>query len=267
MHIIVCMKQVLDPEAPISTFRIDPVAKRAIPPEGTPPVINPFDENALEAALRLKDSHAARISVVSMGPRLAKPLLRKALAAGADHLFLLEDTAFEDLDSYLSAYVLASAIRKIGTFELILCGRQASDTDAGQVGSGLAEMLRLPCVTLVKKVELTADGRLRVERVIEDGYETIALSTPAVLTVSNEVGELRFAPLKDILAAAKKPVTTWTAADLGLDSSTVGASTAKLRIVKLFIPVRESKCRIIDGESPEAAAENLAVVLRASRAI
>ena len=144
LRIIVCIKQVLDPEAPSSTFRVDSETKRVIPPKGVPPVLNPFDENALEAALRIKDTQGAQITVISMGRNLAKPIVRKSLAAGADELILLEDDAFEDLDSYSTAYILAVAIKKNGQYDLVLCGREAADTDAGQVGSGIAEILGHP---------------------------------------------------------------------------------------------------------------------------
>ena len=153
IEIIICMKQVIDPEAPVSTFKIDPEAKRAIPPSGTPPVLNPYDENALEAALRIKDTNGARITVISMGRKLSQPVVKKSLAVGADELILLEDDVFEDLDSYSAAYILASVIKKIGRYDLIICGRQASDTDAGQVGSGVAEILGIPSITVAQKVE------------------------------------------------------------------------------------------------------------------
>jgi len=143
------MKQVLDPEAPVSAFKIDPEAKRAIPPKGTPPVLNPNDENALEAALRIKDAQPAEITVISMGRQLARPVVKKSLAVGANELVLLEDDGFEDLDSYSAAYILATAIKKIGKSDLILCGRQAADTDAGQVGSGIAEILGIPSITVM----------------------------------------------------------------------------------------------------------------------
>ena len=142
MKIIVCIKQVPDPSASSSGTTVDSEAKRVIPPQGTPPVMNPYDENALEAALRIKEAHGARVTVISAGKNIAKTVLRKSLAVGADDLILLDDNAFDKLDSYATAHVLAAAIRQAGDYDLILCGRQAADTDAGQVGSGNA--LRLP---------------------------------------------------------------------------------------------------------------------------
>ena len=150
MLIVVCVKQVLDPEMPRSVFKIDPQEKRVVPPRGTPPVLSPFDENALEAALRIKDQHGAKVIAMSMGSTLAQPVLRKTLAAGADELILLEDPAFQDVDSFASAGILAAAIRKIGDVDLVFTGRQAADWDSGITGCAIAEELGVPCITVVR---------------------------------------------------------------------------------------------------------------------
>ena len=259
-NIIVCMKQVLDPEAPVSAFKVDPEAKRAIPPKGTPPVLNPNDENALEAALKIKDTQPTEITVISMGPQLARPVVKKSLAVGADELVLLEDDAFKDLDSYSTAYVLAAAIKKIGEYDLILCGRQAADTDAGQVGSGIAEILGIPSITIAQKVEIS-DGKLRVERVVSDGYEVIETSMPALVTASNEVGDLRSPTMKAVIEAQKKQFTVWKAQDLVVEPS----QARRTNMLNLFVPVHEVKVEIVEGESPEEAAENLALKLRENK--
>jgi len=259
-NIIVCMKQVLDPEAPVSAFKIDPETKRAIPPKGTPPVLNPNDENALEAALKIKDAQPAKITVISMGTQLARPVVKKSLAVGADDLILLEDEAFENLDSSSTAYILATAIKKIGEYDLILCGRQAADTDAGQVGSGIAEILGIPSITIAQKVEIS-DGKARVERVVSDGYEVVETSIPAVVTASNEVGDLRSPTMKAVMEAQKKQFTVWNAQDLGANPSQV----RRTNMLKLFIPVHEVKVEIVEGENPEEAAENLALKLRENK--
>lgn len=260
--IIVCMKQVLDPEAPVSAFKVDTEAKRAIPPKGTPPVLNPNDENALEAALRIKDSQGAEITVISMGDQLARPVVKKSLAVGADELVLLEDAAFEDLDSHTTAHLLATAIKKIGKYDLILCGRQASDTDAGQVGSGIGEILGIPSITTTKKVEIV-DGKLRVERVVSDGYEVIEAELPAVVTTSNEIGDLRSPNVKAVMEAQKKSFTLWASQDLEVDPSQL----RRTNLLKLFVPVHESVCEIVEGEGPEQAGENLALKLREAKII
>ena len=266
MHMIVCVKQVPDPEAPASSFRIDSATNKMIPGQGVNLVISPFDEQAVEAALRIKDASGGKISVISMGPETAKDVVKHALSMGADEGYLLCDPAFEGADSYSTAYTLAEAIKKIGDFDLIFCGRVAGDWDAGQVGSGIAELLGIPSATLAKKVE-ASDGEVKVERVVPDGYEVVESSTPALVTVSNELGEPRYATLKGIMAAARKQLTNWTANDLGLDPSSVGAAGRRCKLVKLFIPVRESVCQMIEGESIEEAAQKLALKLREDKII
>lgn len=260
MNIIVCIKQVVDPEAPPSTFRIDPEAKRAIHAAGVPPVLNPYDENALEAALRIKDLHQSKITAISMGTKLAKAVLRKSLAAGANELFLLEDDAFENLDSYSTALILTAAIKKIGKYDLILTGRMAADTNAGQVGSGIAEIMGIPAVTTARKVELS-DGKVRVERVVSDGYEVIEAPLPALVTVSHELGELRNVPLRELMAAQKKQVTIWRGQDLGIESPPM----KRVKMLDLYIPRKEARCQIVEGETEEEAAVNLALRLREAK--
>ena len=259
LNIVVTVKQVLDPEAPPSIFKIDPEAKRVIPPAGIPPVLNPYDENALEAALKIKDTHQSSITVVSMGAKLAKAVLRKCLAAGADELVMLEDQAFSSLDGNTTACVLAAAITKIG-YDLILTGRQAADTDAGQVGSGIAEFLGIPAVTIARKVEVD-NGKLRVERVVSDGYQVVEAPLPALVTVSHELGQLRNVALRELMAAQDKPIQVWGYQDIGIEALPVRRTS----MIDLYIPLRESKCEIINGNSEEEAAANLALRLWESR--
>jgi len=262
MNVIVCMKQVVDPEAPVSAFKIDAEAMKVLPPGGTPPVLNPFDENALEAALKIKDGQETKITVISMGKMLAKPIVQKSLAAGADELVTLEDNVFDDLDSYATAAILAAAIKKIGEYDLILCGRQASDTDAGQTGSGIAEILDLPSVTEASKIEASG-GKATVERVVSDGCEIIEVPLPALVTVSNEIGELRAATVKAIMEARKKPVTTWNAGDLEVEP----AQLKKTNLLKLYQPTHEGECEIIEAASEEEAGIKLALKLREDKII
>ena len=263
MKIIVCVKVVLDPEAPASLFQVDTDNKKVIPPKGTPPVLNPFDENALEAALRIKDSKGASITVLSMGKNIPKAIIRKCLAVGAEKLILAEDNLFEDLSGYSTACVLAAAIKKIGQYDLILCGRQASDTDAGLTGPGIAEMLGLPSITEARKIEIVDDSTVKIERSISDGYTVISSKLPLLVTVSNEIGELRSAALPAIIASQKKEVTVWTSNDLGLNSSDL----KKASIVKLFQPAHEGLCEIITGTTADDAGTNLALKLRESKII
>ena len=267
VNIIVLAKQVPDPEGPPSAFEVDSAAKKVIP-KGIPPVINPFDENALEAAIRIKEEQGGKITLLTLGKGISKAVILKATAAGADESCLVEGDDFDAplLDSYATANLLAAAIRKVGEYDLILCGRQAADWDAGQVGSGIAEILGIPSITPIKNVEWS-DGKLKVERVITDGYEVIEAAPPLLVAVSNELGEPRYPKLKGIMAAAKKEVPTWTAADIGADAARLGAAGARATLTRLFVPVKEGKCEIIEGESPEESAVALAEKLREVRLI
>ncbi len=264
MNMIVCVKQVLDPEAPPATFKIDPSANKVIPPPGVPPVISPFDEQAVEAALRIKDAQGGKITILSLGTNLLREVVKRPLAMGADELVLLEDDAFADGDSWSTAYALAMAIKKIGEYDIIFCGRQAADWDSGQVGSGIAEILGLPSVTVAKKIDIT-DSKARVERVTADGYEVIEVPLPALITVSNELGEPRYPKITGIMAAKKKEPIIWKPADIGLDASQIGAAGRRTKLLKLFQPVREGKCEIIEAENPEEAGAKLALKLREAK--
>ncbi len=264
MNMIVCVKQVLDPEAPPASFKIDPSANKVVPPPGVPPVISPFDEQAVEAALRIKDAQGGKITVLSLGTNLLREVVKRPLAMGADELVLLEDDAFTEGDSWSTSSALAMAIKKIGEYDLIFCGRQAADWDAGQVGSGIAEVLGLPSVTVAQKIDIT-DGKAKVERVTADGYEVIEVSLPVLITVSNELGEPRYPKITGIMAAKKKEPVIWKPADIGVDVSQIGAAGRRAKLLKLFQPVHEGKCEIIEGESPEEAGTNLALKLRESK--
>ncbi len=263
-NMIVCVKQVIDPEAPPASFRVDTASNKVVPPTGISRVLDPYSENAVEAALRIKDAMGGRVTAVSLGTGLLRDIVKKPLSMGADELILLEDEAFAEGDSWATAYALAMAMKKIGDYDLILCGREASDWNAGQVGSGIAEILGLPSVTLAKKIDIT-DGKASVERVTDDGYEVVEVSLPALVTVSNEIGEPRYPTIRGIMAAKKRDPIIWKPADIGVEPSQVGAAGRRAKLVKLFQPVREGKCEVIEGESPEEAGVSLALKLRETK--
>jgi len=266
VNMIVCCKQVVDPEAPPASFKVDAASNAVVPPQGVPPVISPFDEHATEAALRIKDAQGGKITIISLGTNLLRDVVKKPLSMGADELVLLEDEAFAESDSWSTAYALAMAIKKIGEYDIIFCGRQAADWDAGQVGSGIAEILGLPSVTLARKIEIT-DSKAKVEKVLPDGYEIIEVPLPALITVSNELGEARYATIKGIMAAKRKEPTIWKPDDIGIESSEAGAAGRRGKLLKLFQPVREGKCEIVEGEGPEELAANLASRLREEKVL
>jgi electron transfer flavoprotein beta subunit len=261
MNIIVCAKQVIDPEAPPASFKVDAASNRVVLPPDIPPVLDPYSEYAVEAALRLKDALGSKVTALSLGANLLREVIKKPLSMGADELILLEDEAFAGGDSWSTAYALAMAIKKIGVYDLILCGRQAADWDAGQVGLGIAEILGLTGITLASKIEIS-DGRVIVERVTGDGYEVIEAPLPAMITVSNEIGQTRYPTIRGIMAAKKQEPTVWKPADIGLEASQIGASGRRSKLVRLYQPVRDSQCDIIAGETPESMAVNLALKLR-----
>jgi electron transfer flavoprotein beta subunit len=261
-NMIVCCKQVPDPEAPPSAFKVVN-NKMSLPPE-VKPVIGQYEEFALEAALRIKDTLGGKITALSLGNNFVRDVIKKALAVGADELILLEDAAFEDGDSWSTANALAAAIKKIGTYDVIFCGRQSSDWDAGQVGLGIAEILGIPAVTLARKVEIS-DGKAKVERDIPDGHQVIEVSLPAVIVVTSGLGELRYATLKGIMAASKKQPVVWKPADIGVEPSQTGAVGRRTKLDRLFQPVKESKCEMIAGDTAAEAGAKLAMRLREAK--
>ncbi len=255
--IIVCAKEIPDPEVPLSDVSVDPEAKEVI--VDAPHVINPFDENALEAAIQLKEEFGGKITVLSMGKRVTDTVLRKSLAAGADELILLQDKGFEKLNSYSAASVLASTIRKLGEYDLILTGRQAGDWDSGQVGLVLGEIFGVPCINMAQGIDLE-DGSVVVKKVIPGGYERVRAKMPAVVTVSNEIGELRYISRTKMLKVMKKTgsIPSWSMEDIGVTPE----GLEKMEIVSLSSPPDMGRdCQYIEG-SPEEQAEGLANIFK-----
>jgi electron transfer flavoprotein beta subunit len=266
MNIIVCVKQTIDPEVPPSSFKIDAATNKVVPPPGMSPVISPFDEIAIEAALRIKEKSGGKVIAMSLGSNLHRDVVKKPLSMGADDLILLDSPAFADGDSWTTAYALSMAIKKIEQFDLILCGRQAADWDSGQVGSGIAEILGLPSVTLARKIEAT-DGKIQVERVIPDGFELVEAELPALVTLSNEHPAPRYPNVRGIMMAKRKEPIVWKPSDIGVDPETIGAKGRRMKLMQLFQPVRDSKCEIIAADTPEDAASLLAARLREAKVL
>ena len=264
LNIIVLAKQVTDPEMPLSAFKVDRESKSVVTPPNIPPVVNGFDENAVEAALQIRDSQEVTITVLSMGKSFSLDVMKKPLSMGADELVLLQDETFENvIDSFFTAQVLVAGIRKLGQFDLIICGRQASDWDNAQVPLGVAELLDISCVTLGKKVQV-GDGKVIVERIVPEGYEVVEAPLPALVTVSNELGQPRYPTLRGIMAATRKKPTIWSAEDLGMDVSQI---VPQLSLVDLFVPVSEKSCEFVEGDNEEEAGRNLALRLREAKLI
>jgi len=255
--IITCVKQVPDPEAPFAAVQIDPDAKK-VSVTGLPPVINPYDQNSLEAAIRIKAETGAEITALSMGEKLSQPILRNTLAVGADKLILLSDPGFNDLDSHSTAYVLSTAINKIGEYDVILAGRQAGDWDSGQTGLILGEMLGIPSINLAGSVKVE-NSKVIVKKLIAGGYELVETEMPVLITVSNEVGELRYPSLKKIIEARKQPIEVWNAENLEIAPEKL----KKIEMMELSPPPdMKRECHFIEGDSPEEKGGNLATTLK-----
>lgn len=249
MDIVVCIKQVPDTEQ----VRIDPKTNTLIR-EGIPGTINPFDKYALEAALQVRDRYGARIRVITMGPPQAEEILRQAYALGVDEAYLLTDRRFGGADTLATSRTLASAIKKIGRFDLVICGKQAIDGETAQVGPELAGLLDLPQVTYVRKIELI-DSSLRVECELEEGYERIDVGLPALITVTNRIGELRSPSLSGVLAAKKKGITVWGLEDLGLQEERVGLLGSPTRVIRVFSPPPRERREILKGDTREVVSQ------------
>ncbi len=265
MHLAICIKYIPDPEAAFSMFSIDEQAKKVVPASGLKHVVSPFDEQAIEAALRLREQHAdTRISVITLGNELSRNALKHGLAMGADDGVLLADAAFDNGDGYTTAVALSAAIKKLGTVDLVLTGRQAADGDAGIVGAGIAEILNRPLLTFAMSVTVE-NSAVRVERVLEDGTEIIEADLPAVVTVSNEIGAPRAPSLRETMRAARKPVQVWKAADLLLDPPQMGVTGARSVRERLFAPSKTVQCEFIEAATPEAQGARLAARLREAK--
>ncbi|MSP78063.1 MAG: electron transfer flavoprotein subunit beta/FixA family protein [Dehalococcoidia bacterium] len=263
VNIIVTAKQVIDPETPASSLRLNAQTKRMETPPNVPPVINGFDENAVEAALRIKDAQGGKVTVISVGKAFVTDVVKKPLSMGCDELVLIQDDAADTFDGYATAQVLAAAIKKIGTYDLVICGRQASDFDQAYVPLGIAELLGIPCVTIGQKVDVK-DKNVTVGRAFADSTEVVESPMPALVTVSNELGQPRYPSLRGIMAAGRKQPISWKLADLGLNAAQL---EAKVEMLELFIPAREKKCEIIDGENEEDKGRKLALKLREAKLI
>lgn len=263
MHIIVTAKQVPDPEAPQSSFSVDRGAKKVVVSSSVPSTVSDMDVFATEAALQVKDNVAdTKVSVLSLGASHVLDVIKRPLAMGADDLYLVQDEELANGDAMAIAYTLAAAIKKIGAFDLIFAGRQSADLDQGIVGTGLAAILGIPVLTNATAIRLN-DNWVEIDRNSDDGVDTVAAQLPALVTISNEVGQARYATMRGIMAARKVEPTVWSRGDLdGLESSDPFTS-----IVDLFEPEKTSNVEMIEGESPADAGRLLAQRLRSERLI
>lgn len=250
MNIIVCIKQV--PET--TEVRINPETNTLIR-EGVKSIINPFDMYAIEEGVRLKEKFGGKTTVITMGPPQAESALREALSLGCDEGILICDRAFAGSDTWATSYTLAGAIKKIGQFDLILCGKQASDGDTAQVGPGISTHLDIPQVTYVKKIEEVKDNSLRVERMMEEGFEIIETPLPALLTVVKEINEPRLPSLKGMMRAKQAKIVVWTQKELNLDPQKIGLCGSPTQVVKIFTPPPKAGGQMFAGETEDVVSK------------
>lgn len=246
MKIIVCMKQVPDAK----DVRLDPVTN-TLAREGVQSIMNPYDQHALEEAVRLKEAHGGEVIAITMGPPQAEEILRQAISCGADSAVLISDRSFAGADTWATAYTLEHALKKIGDFDLILCGKQAIDGDTAQVGPGLATRLGIPYLTCVQKIrEATASGLL-AERMMDDGYDLVALEYPALLTVVKDINEPRVPSIKGKMKAKKAEIARLSAADIEADPACIGLPGSPTKVVNVFPPPSRGKRSVLQGTLDE----------------
>ena len=246
MHIVVCIKQVPD----TADVKIDPKTNTLIR-EGVVSIINPFDMYAIEESVRLKEKLGGKVTAITMGPPQAENALREAMAMGVDAGILVSDRVFAGSDTWATSYTLALALKKIGDYGVILCGKQASDGDTAQVGPGIAAHLDLPQLTYVRKIEEISEEHLIGERLLEEGTEVVRVPLPCVLTVVEEINEPRLPSLRGKLAAKKAQITHWKADDLQGKIASFGLDGSPTKVVKIFTPPARQGGQIFKGEPEE----------------
>ena len=259
MKIIVCVKQVPDAK----DVRLDPETN-TLAREGVQSIMNPYDQHALEEAVKIKEQLGGEVTVLSMGPPQAEEVLRQAISCGADRGVLVSDRAFAGADTWATSYTLAKAVEKIGDFDLILCGKQAIDGDTAQVGPGLAVQLEIPFLTCIQKVREANEKELVMERMMDDGYDVVAVEYPALLTVVKDINEPRVPSLKGKMKSKKAVIEVLSAADVGADTSCIGLAGSPTQVVDVFPPPPRGEQAMLTGtidEQVEQLVEKLAAYL------
>jgi len=259
MKIIVCVKQVPDAK----DVRLDPKTN-TLAREGVQSIMNPFDQHAIEEAVRLKEELGGEVTVLSMGPPQAEEVLRQAISCGADRGVLISDRAFAGADTWATSYTLAKAVNKIGDFDLILCGKQAIDGDTAQVGPGLAIQLDIPFLTCIQKVREADEKEIVMERMMDDGYDVVAVEYPVLLTVVKDLNEPRVPSLKGKMKSKKAVIEVLSAEDVGADASCIGLAGSPTQVVDVFPPPPRGEQAMLTGtidEQVEQLVEKLAAYL------
>jgi len=255
MRIIVPIKQVPETNA----VKMDEKTGTMIR-ENVEAIVNPLDLYAIETAIRVRQQEGGEVVGISMGPPKAESALKEAIAMGIDSGVLVSDKAFAGSDTWSTSYVLSAAIRRIGQFDLVICGERATDGDTGQVGPGIAGLLDVPVATYVSSIDKINNGHCKVHRLVEDGYEVLDVELPSVLTVVKEIAEPRLPTLRGKQKARKTNIEVLSVSDLDVDAARLGLNGSPTRVVKIFRPRVARQCRMLeagDEESIEKAAEHV----------
>ena len=250
MKIVVCVKEVPD----TTEIKIDPEHNTLIR-EGVPSIINPFDLNALEEALKIKDENQAEVIVISMGPPSVEKNLKELLAMGADKAYLITDRAFAGADTLATSLTLTAAIKKIGDVDLIVTGKQAIDGDTAQVGPGIAELLDVPQLIFIQRILKTDEKTLTARRATESGYEDVEVELPAVISIIKSTTDPRLPSLRGMMKAKRAEVPQFEHKELGLDPKDIGLNGSPTKVIKIFTPQREHQGRMLEGEADEVSKE------------
>jgi electron transfer flavoprotein beta subunit len=245
MNVVVCIKQVPD----TTDIKIDPVTNTLIR-EGVQSIINPFDLYAIEEAVKLKETHGATVTAISMGPPQAEVALREAVSLGVDQIILLSDRKFAGADTLATSLVLSASIKKLGNVDLIFFGQQAIDGDTAQVGPGVAAHLDIEQMCFISKITSITGSQITLERLMDDGYDTLSTEMPLAISVVKEINTPRLPSLKGKKNAKTAEMTTWTADDLNLHENIIGLTGSPTQVVKIFTPQMTKK-----GEKHEVSAD------------
>ena len=252
-----CLKQVPDTETQVKIAQ-DGIS---VVTDNIKWVMNPYDEYAVEEAIRIREKLGGEVTVVGVGPKRVTESIRTALALGADKGILVDDPSAAGSDSLGIARILAAVIKDLD-YNIILCGKQGMDDDYGVVGANLAELLGIPQISVVVKLEVSEDGStIQAHREVEGGTLVIEAPLPALITAQKGLNEPRYASLPGIMKAKKKPLDVKTIPDLGLDAAQFGESGAKIKVMQLIPPAQREAGKIVQGETPEEKAANLAKML------
>lgn len=246
MNIIVLVKQVPD----TSEVKINRETNTLIR-DGVPSIINPYDRYAIEEALRLREKHGGKVTAVTMGPPQAVEALKEAVSLGVDDVVLLSDRAFAGADTWATSYALSQGIRKIGDFDLVIAGKQAIDGDTAQVGPETADMLGIPFLAYIRKIEQVEGKKMVAERLMDEGYDVVETSLPALITVVKEINEPRVPSLKGKMKAKGLKVVAWSASDIGADQNKIGLRGSPTQVVRIFPPAPRGQREILSGPVEE----------------